>query len=118
MSLLSYISIPITNKNKTHTVRIDLNTNFMYYKNNEGNYILIDDLHQIAQDASTAINDDEDMIEDESNDDSNMDPNEIIELCQKELDLILNSKNITSEQSKRKVELEELIEDFKSHHLS
>jgi hypothetical protein len=113
--MLSYICIPITNRNKTHTIKIDLNTNYMYYKNKEGNYILIDDLHQVAQDASHAFSESNEGNESIDSNDSFLDedPQEIVAICQQELDLIMKNTVITQEQINRKAELELLIAEFK-----
>jgi hypothetical protein len=56
MVLLSYVSIPIITRNNVTYLRLDLNTNYLYYKKNN-DYVLIEDLYQYAQEIANSMHD-------------------------------------------------------------
>jgi hypothetical protein len=66
MTLISYISVPVVNRNNTQYIKIDLNTNLMYFKDNNGHYVLIDDIRQLAQDAKNSVDEEGDDVDDEA----------------------------------------------------
>lgn len=58
MPLISYISMPIVNKETTHMLKLDLITNRIYYKMPDGRYALMDSLYRFAQDTTNPLTDD------------------------------------------------------------
>ncbi len=115
MTLISFISIPITTRTGIHYLRLDLNTNYLYFKK-DNDYVLIEDLYQYAQEINNSI----EHIDNQSIDDDcccGHDHNEI-QNPQYILELLSNqimNKNISESEKKN---LQNVIDNINKCNLS